>query len=280
MQVLARLVHAEPGTRVVEVTAQHEGQTLGSALGEGATAEAAEERALQRLRQRLGLRPEPGLDQGQAGGADGTAPGSARPVQKPAAPAAAPPRQAAGPAAQAPAQSPAAGEPAAPASAPETKSQEMRAPEETAPAEEPPPDPEDWSGELAQIDLQLQRIGWQRDQGAIYLGRAFGHPSRARITTYRDLMAYLEVLQGLASGSDPAQAPVPLRRPELLGQCDQLLARLGWDAARGRRFLERHFGLASRQQLSDSQLLQFNMLLEEALLEPAAPEPPSAGAGG
>jgi hypothetical protein len=261
MQVLARLVHAEPGTRVVEVTAQHEGQTLGSALGEGATAEAAEERALQRLRQRLGLEG----DQGQAGAATRTVPRPAEPGPPPQ-PAPAAPQPAATP--QPPAATP---PPAKPVASP------MAA---AAPAEEPPPDPEDWSGELAQIDLQLKRIGWQREQEAIYLGRAFGHPSRTRITTYRDLVAYLEVLQGLVSGSDPAQAPVPLRRPELLGQCDQLLARLGWDAARGRRFLERHFGLSSRQQLSDSQLLQFNMLLEEALMDSAAREPPSAGAEG
>ncbi|MEX1317343.1 MAG: hypothetical protein AB1Z22_09490 [Synechococcaceae cyanobacterium] len=247
MQVLARLVHAEPGARVVEVTAQREGLTLGSALGEAASAEEAEERALQRLRRRLGIDNADGAPQArtlsQRPPARQPTPG---PVATPAAPA------------------PAAEEPA---------------PAEPAP-EEPAPDPEDWSGELAQIDLQLQRIGWGREQEGTYLERAFGHPSRARITTFSDLMAYLQVLQGLAGGSDPAQAPVPLRRPELLSQCDQLLAQLGWNAGQGRRFLERHFGLASRQQLSDSQLLQFNMVLEEALINSATVDLPSAGAGG
>jgi hypothetical protein len=247
MQVLARLVHAEPGTRVVEVTAQREGVTVASALGEGATAEAAEDRALQRLRQRLGTRaPSP------------------EPAASPERPATAPPPNP--PPVESLPPGPPPGEPAPTAESPAS--------------EEPPPDPEDWSGELAQIDLQLQRIGWQRDQEATYLERAFGHPSRGRITTFSDLMAYLQVLQGLASGSDPARAPVPLRRPELLSQCDQLLAQLGWNAARGRRFLEQHFGLASRQQLSDSQLLQFNMLLEEALIDHASVELPSTGAGG
>ena len=251
MQVLARLVHAEPGTRVVEVTAQHEGLTLGSALGEGATAEAAEDRALQRLSLRLA----------SGGRGDGGGGGQAPAPEAPATP----------PATARP-------EPARPEvqrAAPAQPEPEAHKPEPV----EPPPDPEDWSGELAPIDLQLQRIGWRREQEATYLERALGHPSRARITTFADLMAYLQVLQGLASGSDPAQAPVPLRRPELLGQCDQLLAQLGWNANRGRRFLEQHFGLASRQQLSDSQLLQFNMLLEEALINPATVELPSTGAG-
>ncbi|MCU0528248.1 MAG: hypothetical protein MUD04_01885 [Cyanobium sp. Prado107] len=250
MQFLARLVHAEPGTRVVEVTAQRDGHTLGSALGEAATAEAAEERALQRLRQRLGSAANPGSP-----GLELPIPrrsGPTAPPTTPAAPAPPVPRHPDGP--------PEARPDEPPAGAPETR------PADPPPAEEPPPDPEDWSAELTRIDLQLQRIGWQREQEATFLERAFGHPSRSRITTYRDLMAYLELLQGLAEGSDPAQAPVPLRRSELLGQCDQLLGKLGWNAGRGRQFLERHFALGSRQQLSDAQLLQFNMLLEEALL--------------
>ncbi|MGB5133596.1 MAG: hypothetical protein WBN89_00305 [Prochlorococcaceae cyanobacterium] len=247
MQFLARLVHAEPGTRVVEVTAQREGHTLGSALGEAATAEAAEERALQRLRQRLGSAASPGSQ------------GLELPIPRRSGPATAP-ASTAPPVPRRPDVPPEAPPDAPPAGPPEVQ------PADIPPAEEPPPDPEDWSAELTRIDLQLQRIGWQREQEAIFLERAFGHPSRARITTYRDLMAYLELLQGLAEGSDPAHAPVPLRRAELLGQCDQLLEQLGWNAGRGRQFLERHFALASRQQLSDAQLLQFNMLLEEALL--------------
>jgi hypothetical protein len=261
LELVARLVHAEPGARVVEVSARRQGQSLGSALGEAATAEEAEDRALTRLRQRLGPDPRQPRQQPAA-----QRPPAAGPVRRtevpepegPSTPAPAPPPSAAAPP-RPPLPQPATPQPVPPQPAPE----------------EPPPDPEDWSGELAQIDLQLRRIGWQREQEATYLQRAFGHPSRGRITTFADLMAYLQVLQGLADGSDPAQAPVPLRRPELLSQCDQLLAQLGWDASRGRHFLERHFTLASRQQLSDSQLLQFNMLLEEALIDPAGVELPS-----
>jgi hypothetical protein len=59
---------------------------------------------------------------------------------------------------------------------------------------------------------------------------------------------------------------VPLRRTDLLSQCDQLLRSLHWDASRGRQLLETHFDRSSRQQLSDAQLLEFNMLLEGELL--------------
>ncbi len=230
MQLQARLVHAEPGRRVVELSAHQNGLLLGSALGEGTTAEDAEDRALARLQRRLGQSA---------------------------------PHQAAEPAQPAEAEQPQLELPSLP-KAPTPASEATAVPIQTI--EEPAPDPEDWSGELTQLDLQLRRLGWQREQESAYLERAFGHPSRSRLTTYGDLLAYLQALQGLEPGCDPARAAVPLRRKDLLEQCDALLGQLHWDAAQGRQFLERHFQLSSRQQLSDPQLLQFNMLLESELI--------------
>ncbi len=139
------------------------------------------------------------------------------------------------------------------------------------PQEEPPADPEDWSQELTAVDLQLRRLGWNREAEGVYLQRAFGHPSRSRLTRYNDLRAYLMALETLERGSDPAVASVPLRRSELLAQGDALLAQLGWSAEQGRAFLERELNRVSRQQLNDMQLLQFNMLLEGELLAGATP---------
>lgn len=137
------------------------------------------------------------------------------------------------------------------------------------PEEAPPSDPEDWSAELTRLDLELRRIGWGREQEGQYLQRAFGHPSRSRLTRYADLLAYLRRLEGLESSADPLLAPVPLRRRDLLEQGDGLLQQLGWDGERARSFSEAQLGVRSRRQLSDEQLLQFNMLLESELLERA-----------
>ncbi|MEB3361386.1 MAG: hypothetical protein VKI42_04580 [Synechococcaceae cyanobacterium] len=138
----------------------------------------------------------------------------------------------------------------------------------------PAPDPDDWSQELAGLELQLRRLGWGREQEAVFLERAFGHPSRSRLTTYGDLMAYLRALEGLEAGADPARATVPLRRRDLLRVGDELMVSLGWSADQGRRFLEEHLGQSSRQRLSDAELLRFNLMLEAELiqLEPAAAE--------
>jgi hypothetical protein len=263
MQLQARLVHAESGRRVVEVSAHRNGELLGSTLGEGATAEEAEDRALARLQARLG-QPQSTAPQAPAPGVERKAEPPKR-VEPPARPQPAKP------------QPPVAADPQPDAEAlsdeGQTSLQLPALPKPPAPTPggpevplEPEPDPEDWSSELAQIDLQLKRLGWQREQESVYLERAFGHPSRSRLTTYGDLLGYLQSLQGLEPGADPQNAPVPLRRRDLLAQCDGLLGQLQWDASQGRQFLEKHFQVQSRQQLSDTQLLQFNMLLEGELI--------------
>jgi len=258
----ARLVHGEPGRRVVEVSGWRGGQCLGRCLGEAEDAETAEERAIARLSQRLAAlqdtteraasQPRQALirhseEEANEAASEQTSPQKAAPAPAPAPVAAALPQQ----------------------------PQQPQLPQLPV---EPAADPDDWSEELAELDVQLQRLGWDRSQESIYLQRAFGHPSRNRLTAFADLAAYLRAVRVLSPGSSPESAAIPLRRSELLSQCEQLLASLGWDAGRGRQFLEQHFQLASRQQLGDEQLLQFNMLLEEQLIgfgsAPAAAAPP------
>ncbi|MEB3255574.1 MAG: hypothetical protein VKJ05_04205 [Synechococcaceae cyanobacterium] len=278
MELQAELVHAEAGRRVVRVSAHHAGRCLGSALGEAEDAETAEERAIARLTERLTdrLTEEPPASPPPPA----PAPGSATPSA--AAPAKAPPPQ------PSPAKDTERSAPTTAAPAPDPTAEGAHpvpdAPSATEPAAtgEPPMDPEDWSQELIQLDLQLQRLGWSREQEGIYLQRAFGHPSRSRLTRWADLTAFLRALEELAPGADPASAPVPLRRRDLLAQGDALLEQLGWDNTAARRFLTRELGANSRQQLSDAQLLQFNMLLEEAWMAAtpsSAAAQPGAGRG-
>ena len=260
----ARLVHGEPGRRVVEVSGWRGGQCLGRCLGEAEDAETAEDRAIARLSQRLaGLQdtterpasqPRQALIRHSASEAieaatEATSEAASEPATEQTSP-----------------QKPAPPAPAAAPPTPQAPAPVLQQPQLPQLPVEPAADPDDWSEELAELDVQLQRLGWDRSQESIYLQRAFGHPSRNRLTAYADLAAYLRAVRGLNPGSSPESAAIPLRRSELLSQCEQLLASLGWDAGRGRQFLEQHFQLASRQQLGDEQLLQFNMLLEEQLI--------------
>ena len=274
IQFQVRLVHAESGNRVVEVRALRGSTPLGSALGEATNAEEAEQRALDRLLSRLGPLEEPPASNTPIP-AD-TSPPADPPLNLSAHPPAHPlvPAPVTTPAAEAPASGQGTRLPSAPVLRPATNSPPRAGPGTTTPAAPPPAaappppaDPEDWSSELARLDLELRRLGWSREQEGEYLQRAFSHPSRSRITSYSDLKSYLDVLEGLPPGAEPASSPVPLRRRDLLVQSDQLLVALGWKGEQARHFLEQQLGASSRQQLNDSKLLHFNMLLEGELLE-------------
>ncbi len=247
MHVQVRLLHCDGGRRVVLVSACDGERFLGSALGEAGDAEEAEDRARARLLARL---QSPG-------------PAAAAPERAPSVPDRVPAALTPPPPAPEP--------PAAPAPAPLPP-----APPDPAPPS-PDEDPQDWSAELTHLDLQLRRLGWDRDREATYLQRCFGHPSRDRITVYADLIAYLQAIETLEPGCDPATAAVPLRRADLLEQCNLLLQQLRWDGSMGRSFLEKHLGVSSRQQLKDADLLRFNMLLEEETIRVASGGPAAPG---
>tara|TARA_Y100000991_G_scaffold162260_1_gene124301 strand:+ start:278 stop:1042 length:765 start_codon:yes stop_codon:yes gene_type:complete len=239
---LVELLHADAQRVIVRITAG-QGSALQSALGEGSTAEIAEDRARQRLAQSPG-----------------------RPMAVTRAPAPSPSHQPQASLTPPPAPIESAPEmvelPSAPTPAPPL----AEVPVVSEPVSEPPAEPDDWSEELTAVEMELQRLGWQREQEGEFLQRAFGHPSRSRLVNYADVVSYLKALRCLEPGCSPASAPVPLRRPDLLRCSDELLGQLQWGAAQGRQLLEEQFGKASRQQLSDEQLLQFNQLLEEQLL--------------
>jgi hypothetical protein len=101
--------------------------------------------------------------------------------------------------------------------------------------------------------------------------RLFGQPSRSRLTRYADLQLLRRALESLPAGSRPESAPLPMLRSDLLSQCDSLLDRLGWTRDQARQSLEDHFSVTSRQRLSDTQLLAFNLMLESELLALPAP---------
>lgn len=131
--------------------------------------------------------------------------------------------------------------------------------------QEPIQEPEDWSDELTAVELELQRLGWDRHQEGIYLERAFALASRNRLVNYADLVIYLKALRTLEPPCSAATAAIPLLRAAMLKASDQLLGQLQWGAEEGRAFLVEHFCHSSRLQLSDDQLQQFNGLLQKQL---------------
>ena len=246
MQIRAELCHVDTLRCIVRVEAWQDGALQGSALGEAATAEEAEERALQRLNTRLEPieRPQPQQASARPEAKANDQVAKPVPVERP--------------------KKIDQTEPSSVPQAPPTQQLPVAAVDD-APSETPT-DPDDWSDELTAIDMEIRRIGWSREQEQEYLNRAFGLGSRHKLTRYADLVAYLRQLKLIQANDDASTAPAPIRRGDLLQQGDSMLKQLGWSSDQARAFLQQHLGSTSRQQLSDEQLLQFNMLLEEQTL--------------
>jgi hypothetical protein len=234
---------------------------IGSSLGEAPTAEDAEDRAFQRLTKRLERKhPSPLVDEPpvRAGSAPSHAVSSELIRRE------APTQNHTSAVTQAdPASKSSTSKPDAESDAHQIQRASQSAIE---PPSESPTDPDDWSEELTAIDFELKRIGWNRDQERQYLERAFGHGSRHRLTRYADLVAFLRQLRQIQPGESPDQCAVPILRSDLISQGDQMLLKLGWTGEQARTFLQKTLNSISRQHLSDEQLLQLNMLLEEQIL--------------
>ncbi len=256
MRTKVEICHIDSNRCVVRVSGFEGERDLGSSLGEAPDAEAAEDRARQRLEERQlkpiqNMQPKRSLKTANGNQTDPLA-------QKPI---------------------PVKGSGNNDSGANEMKPITSGTPTLSVPAQtneqftvsppepsEAPTDPEDWSEELTAIDLQLKRISWTREHESRYLERAYGHGSRHKLTRYSDLVSYLNRLKSFADGADAGSAPTPLRRSELITQGDEMLTTLQWDQENAKQFLKTKLEATSRQQLSDEQLFEFNMLLEEQLI--------------
>ena len=262
MNIRVELCHVDTLRCVVRVEAWNDSQLIGSSLGEAATAEEAEDRAWQRLSRRLESKKHESQEHEPSAKASAATSRSSTPelIRKES---------------QNPQQSspvPLPEQPTKPLTSPSgagSVDQQVEADVRTVTEtpSESPTDPDDWSEELTAIDFELKRIGWTREQERQYLERAFGHGSRHRLTRYADLVAFLRQLRQIQPGDTPDQSAVPIRRSDLITQGDQMLSNLGWTGEQARSFLHQNLNSTSRQQLSDEQLLQFNMLLEEQTLK-------------
>ena len=268
MQIRAELCHVDTLRCIVRIEAWQGNQLLGSALGEAQTSEEAETRGLERLMRASHHPSEAALETSESTSAELIRTETDRPKSETAVPlqmaSTEKPQKTCTPKPSSAMEASAAkaDPPSDPTSDPPSDPQ----PDPLSdPPSEAPTDPEDWSEELAAIDLEVRRIGWDRDREKVYLERAFGHASRHRLTRYSDLVAFLRQLRGMQPGESPETAPVPLRRSDLLSQGDEMIRSMGWSASQARDLLQKELGATSRQQLSDQQLLQFNMILENLM---------------
>jgi len=145
----------------------------------------------------------------------------------------------------------------------------MVAPEPVAP---PAQAHDDWSEELADIEVELKRLGWTPEQQQEHLQRTYGRRSLALITDYADLVDFLGYLRGLpmAIAEPPAApvaptlapvtsaaAPVAGLREGMMEQSLALVKRLAWTNRQAVDHLQRTYSKATRQDLTDAELQDF-----------------------
>ena len=259
MKTKVEICHIDSNRCVVRVSGIEGDQVLGSSLGEAADAEQAEDRARERLMERVlktnslsrAKKATEGPIKKQEEGVVKPLKGQQGATNKEQNP-------------EKPSSIPLSEEQT---SQPNTISRQFT--EQIQEPSEAPTDPDDWSEELTAIDLQLKRIGWSREHEHLYLERAYGHRSRHKLTRYSDLVSYLNKLKSLEVGAEAGAVQTPLRRSDLITQGDEMLTTLKWDQERAKSFLQSKLGATSRQQLSDEQLLEFNMFLEEQTMKAA-----------
>ena len=260
MKTKVEICHIDSDRCVVRVSGIEGEQDLGSSLGEAADAEQAEDRARERLVQR-GLKAKPPTERKHPveSAVKKQEQGEAKPPKK---------QQVEAKNEQSRSEVSRLGPSQDQTSKPKAVSGQIAEPitEQITEPSEAPIDPDDWSEELTAIDLQLKRIGWTREHEHMYLERAYGHGSRHKLTRYSDLVSYLNKLKSFEVGDEASAVQTPLRRGDLITQGDEILTTLKWDQERAKSFLQSKLGATSRQQLSDEQLFEFNMFLEEQLI--------------
>jgi len=131
---------------------------------------------------------------------------------------------------------------------------------------------DDWSEELADIEVELKRLGWTPEQQQEHLQRTYGRRSLALITDYADLVDFLGYLRGLpmAIAEPPAAPVVPTPMPVasaaapgaglregMMEQSLALVKRLAWTNRQAVDHLQRTYSKATRQDLTDAELQDF-----------------------
>ncbi len=116
-------------------------------------------------------------------------------------------------------------------------------------------EPVDWSNELTEIDSEIQRLQWSRNDEITFLENNMGYKSRNKITNYSDIIKYLSLLKNIDNQN---QSKVLERNiTTLIDESDKILRDLSWDNLQGREYLKKEFNVSTRKELNEKQLVSF-----------------------
>tara|TARA_B100000700_G_C14989102_1_gene830346 strand:+ start:146 stop:814 length:669 start_codon:yes stop_codon:yes gene_type:complete len=115
-------------------------------------------------------------------------------------------------------------------------------------------DQNDWSNELTEIDNEVKRLKWTREDEISFLKENLGYNDRNRITDFNEIIKYLKILKGLNINNNiKNDNTIDL----LITESDIILKNLSWDNNKGREFLIKEFNVSTRKELSQKQMISF-----------------------
>ena len=113
----------------------------------------------------------------------------------------------------------------------------------------------DWSNVLTEIDVEIERLKWSRDDENIFIEKNLGYNNRNKITNYSDIVKYLSLLKKITNNSKTRLNNGNINT--LIEKSDILLRELSWDNIQGREYLQSEFNVSSRMELNERQLSSF-----------------------
>ncbi len=116
-------------------------------------------------------------------------------------------------------------------------------------------EPIDWSNELAAIDIEINRLNWNRNDEIKFLEKTFGYNDRNKITKYEEIRKYLTQLKKIEN-FDSAKKNIK-NTNQMIEESDRLLRDLSWDYKQGRKYLMKEFNVSTRKELNQEQLISF-----------------------
>jgi len=116
-------------------------------------------------------------------------------------------------------------------------------------------EPSDWSNELTEIDSEIKRLNWSRDDERKFLESNLGYNNRNKITKYDELLNYLSILKKTDSLDLTKSNRINI--DSMIEESDIILRDLSWNNKQGREYLEKEFNVSTRKELSENQLKLF-----------------------
>ena len=116
-------------------------------------------------------------------------------------------------------------------------------------------EPFDWSNELTEIDSEIKRLNWKREDEVRFLEKNLGYNHRNKITKYDELIKYLNILKKI-DNTDSSKLK-RIDRKSIIEESDSIIKDLSWNNKQGREFLLKEFNVSTRIELDEDQLLSF-----------------------